>query len=156
LRGSVWVGRTPMENNIWAKEAYRLINQPYFASLNRLRQERRFSIYGYNSPLMSPDVRFLTSLERQNLIDATAVIVFGANFAETVQLSAANTYYFCVPWSPTLAQVLGYETDFMRGKCFIAHAPRGTTAYQYQYRAERFETFRERREKRLGLAVENS
>lgn len=148
LIGSVWVGRIPIENNIWENEANRLIENPYFAGLNQYRRQGRFSIYGYRSPLMSPDVRFLTPAERKTLIRAEAVVVFGANFTETVQMREANTYYFNVPWSLTAAQVAGYDVNDMRGKCYIVHAPRGALAYEYDYEKERFITIRETWEKR--------
>lgn len=152
--GSVWAGRIPIENNIWEKEVQRLIDNPYFARLNQYRRQGRLSVYGYRSPLMSPDVRFLTPIERNKLINADAVVVFGANFAETVQMREANTYYFNVPWSPTAAQVAGYDINYMRGKCYVVHAPRGTIAYEYNYEEERFITIRETWEKRrIDLAI---
>lgn len=153
LTGDVWVGRHPIENNIWFDEAMRLLKHPLFATLKQYSQQGRLQIYGYNSPLMSPDVRFLTYGEKKTLTEADAVVVFGANFVETVQIKDANTYYCCAPWSPTSAQVAGFDLKFLRGKCYVVHAPRGRLAYHYDYREERFVSIRETREEQKSVIL---
>lgn len=147
LKIRIWVNRYAVENNIWTAELNRLLDQPMFQQLRTFLQEGRFIIYEKNSPLLTPDPRFLTGFERRALETATAVLLRGTAPFETTQMINANTYYGFTLWHQATIAPLGISLEEGRGKAVFVHIPPGYAAFEYHRETRTFTTTLQIREK---------